>query len=65
LIFWIVGVNVYFLHFEHRFNCELLCSLLWLKPTNIFTKKKTEKKESIQRGGEAKKPKGNGISAEG
>ena len=32
---------------------------------NIFTKKKTEKKESIQRGGEAKKPKGNGISAEG
>jgi hypothetical protein len=39
--------------------------LLWRKPTNIFTKKKTEKKESIQRGGEAKKPKGNGISAEG
>jgi hypothetical protein len=32
---------------------------------NIFTKKKTEKKESSQRGGEAKKPKGNGISAEG
>jgi hypothetical protein len=39
--------------------------LLWRKPTNIFTKKKTEKKESIQRGGEGKKPKGNGISAEG
>jgi hypothetical protein len=39
--------------------------LLWLKPTNIFTKKKTEKKESNQKGGGAKKPKGNGISAEG
>jgi hypothetical protein len=30
-----------------------------------LTKKKTEKKESIQSGGGAKKPKGNGISAEG
>ena len=38
---------------------------MWQKPTYIFTKKKTEKKESIQRGGEGKRPKGNGISAEG
>jgi len=53
------------LHFEHCFSCYLLCSLLWLKPTNIFTKKKTEKKESRPTGGVAKKPKGNGISAEG
>jgi hypothetical protein len=52
-------------HLEHCFNDDLLCSLLWRKPTNIFTKKKTEKKESSQRGGGAKKPKGNGISAEG
>jgi hypothetical protein len=50
---------------KHCFNCYLLCPLLWRKPTNIFTKKKTEKKESSQRGGVAKKPKGNGISAEG
>jgi hypothetical protein len=32
---------------------------------NIFTKKKTEKKESLTKGGGAKKPKGNGISPEG
>ena len=39
---------------------------LWCeKNQNIFTKKKTEKKESSQRGGGAKKPKGNGISAVG
>ncbi|WP_448670129.1 hypothetical protein [Chryseobacterium koreense] len=32
---------------------------------NFFTKKKTEKKESLLSGGGAKNPKGNGISPEG
>ncbi|WP_299176735.1 hypothetical protein [uncultured Chryseobacterium sp.] len=41
------------------------CPLSWWLPLNIFTKKKTEKKESLTKGGGAKKPKGNGISPEG
>jgi hypothetical protein len=52
-------------------TCLKVCICLFqfvfatLRFANIFQKKKTEKKESNEKGGGAKKPKGNGISPEG